>query len=87
MAIRSAIQSGDVDRAMERVNDLNPEILETNPSLYFHLQQQRLIELIRQGKVVLPLCPVPHAAQQLIPCYGKGLMVTIDTLLQLRHNN
>ena len=51
MAIRSAIQSGDVDRAMERVNDLNPEILETNPSLYFHLQQQRLIELIRLGKV------------------------------------
>jgi hypothetical protein len=51
MEIRSAIQNGDVDKAMERVNDLNPELLETNPSLYFHLQQQRLIELIRNGKV------------------------------------
>jgi len=53
MEIRSAIEKGDVDSAMERVNDLNPEILETNPTLYFHLQQQRLIELIRQGKVLL----------------------------------
>ena len=27
------------------------QILETNPSLYFHLHQQRFIELIRQGSV------------------------------------
>jgi hypothetical protein len=27
------------------------QILDTNPALYFHLQQQRLIELIRQGRV------------------------------------
>ncbi|CAJ0768537.1 23612_t:CDS:2, partial [Entrophospora sp. SA101] len=26
-------------------------ILDTNPKLYFHLQQQRLIEYIRQGRV------------------------------------
>mmetsp|Transcript_23543 Transcript_23543/g.38683 ORF Transcript_23543/g.38683 Transcript_23543/m.38683 type:complete len:226 (-) Transcript_23543:207-884(-) len=51
MAIRSAIQKGEVLEAIERVNDLNPEILDTNPKLYFHLQQQRLIELIRQGKI------------------------------------
>ena len=31
------------------MNDLNPEILDTNPRLFFHLQQQRLIELIRSG--------------------------------------
>eukprot|EP01027_Heterolobosea_sp_BB2_P020602 GEZU01029400.1.p1 GENE.GEZU01029400.1~~GEZU01029400.1.p1 ORF type:complete len:226 (-),score=54.14 GEZU01029400.1:67-744(-) len=51
MAIRTAIQRGDVQEAIERVNDLNPEILDTNPKLYFHLQQQRLIELIRQGNI------------------------------------
>lgn len=28
-----------------------PQILDSNPSLYFHLQQQRLIELIRQNKI------------------------------------
>ncbi|KAI9481469.1 MAG: CTLH/CRA C-terminal to lish motif domain-containing protein [Benjaminiella poitrasii] len=47
MDIRHAIQSGDVDTAIDLVNDLNPEILDTNPHLFFHLQQQRLIELIR----------------------------------------
>mmetsp|Transcript_67369 Transcript_67369/g.140371 ORF Transcript_67369/g.140371 Transcript_67369/m.140371 type:complete len:279 (+) Transcript_67369:98-934(+) len=51
MQIRAALHSGDVDTAIERVNDLNPEILETNTGLLFHLQQQRLIEMIRQGQV------------------------------------
>ncbi|EGC39326.1 hypothetical protein DICPUDRAFT_52718 [Dictyostelium purpureum] len=51
MAIRSAIQSGDVEKGIEIVNDLNPEILDTNPQLYFHLQQQKLIELIRKGQI------------------------------------
>lgn len=27
------------------------QILDTNPELYFHLQQQKLIELIRSGKI------------------------------------
>ncbi|CAJ0829895.1 10100_t:CDS:2 [Entrophospora sp. SA101] len=53
MNIKNAIQNGNVEEAIERVNDLNPEasILDTNPKLYFHLQQQRLIEYIRQGRV------------------------------------
>ncbi|EFA81705.1 UPF0559 protein [Heterostelium album PN500] len=51
MAIRSAIQRGDIEQGIEIVNDLNPEILDTNPQLYFHLQQQRLIELIKKGKL------------------------------------
>jgi hypothetical protein len=36
---------------MQQVNDLDPEILDTHPKLFFHLQQQRLIELIRKGMV------------------------------------
>ncbi|KAF8370172.1 hypothetical protein HHK36_003743 [Tetracentron sinense] len=51
MAVKKAVQCGNVEDAIERVNDLNPEILDTNPQLFFHLQQQRLIELIRKGKV------------------------------------
>jgi len=51
MTIRQAIQQGNIVEAIERVNDLNPEILDKDPSLYFHLQQQRLIELIRQKKI------------------------------------
>jgi len=52
MNIRDAVQRGDVEEAIERTNDLNPEILDTNPLLYFHLQQQRLIEHIRHGRVL-----------------------------------
>ncbi|KAH8511933.1 hypothetical protein Peur_053510 [Populus x canadensis] len=51
MAAKKAVQCGNVEDAIEKVNDLNPEILDTNPQLFFHLQQQRLIELIRNGKV------------------------------------
>ncbi|KAM7525123.1 hypothetical protein LguiA_015025 [Lonicera macranthoides] len=51
MAVKKAVQSGNVEDAIEKVNDLNPEILDTNPQLFFHLQQQRLIELIRNGKL------------------------------------
>ncbi|KAI8616883.1 CTLH/CRA C-terminal to lish motif domain-containing protein [Chytriomyces sp. MP71] len=52
MRIRAAVQDGRIDEAMERVNDLDPEVLDTNPRLYFHLQQQKLIELIREGKIL-----------------------------------
>ncbi len=38
-------------QAIERVNDLDPEILESQQQLFFHLQQQRLIELIRGGQL------------------------------------
>ncbi|KAG5460440.1 MAG: hypothetical protein BJ554DRAFT_7509, partial [Olpidium bornovanus] len=57
MEMRNAIQQGRIEEAIERVNDLNPEvasagkrvvILDTQPQLYFHLQQQRLIEFIRE---------------------------------------
>ncbi|EGO05230.1 hypothetical protein SERLA73DRAFT_174258 [Serpula lacrymans var. lacrymans S7.3] len=51
MDIREALQRGDVHEAITRVNDLNPEILDTNPALYFHLQQQQLIEHIRHGRI------------------------------------
>jgi glucose-induced degradation protein 8 len=82
MAVKMAVQSGNVQDAIEKINDLNPEvillillsflcpfyihqqffcfilgkiyikqILDTNPELYFHLQQQKLIELIRMGKI------------------------------------
>lgn len=51
MQIRDAIDDGRVDEAISRINDLDPEILDSNPRLYFHLQQQRMIELVRQGKI------------------------------------
>ncbi|KAH9937201.1 CTLH/CRA C-terminal to lish motif domain-containing protein [Fomitopsis serialis] len=52
MNIREALQRGDVSEAITRVNDLNPELLDTNPALYFRLQQQKLIEFIKEGHTV-----------------------------------
>ncbi|KAI9713597.1 MAG: hypothetical protein M1820_000980 [Bogoriella megaspora] len=45
--IRDAIHSGDIQTAIEKINDLNPEILDTDSSLHFALLQLQLIELIR----------------------------------------
>ncbi|XP_042042851.1 protein GID8 homolog [Salvia splendens] len=64
MAVKKAVQSGNVEDAIEKVNDLNPEILDTNPLLFFHLQQQRMIELIRNGKVEAAL---EFAQEELAP--------------------
>ncbi|KAI9621971.1 hypothetical protein H4Q26_015408 [Puccinia striiformis f. sp. tritici PST-130] len=64
MGIKNAIQRGDVDEAITKVNDLNPEILDQNPDLFFHLQQQRMIEYIRQGQITEALV---FAQQELAP--------------------
>jgi len=50
MEIRAVVQQGNVVAAIERINDLNPEILDTNSRLYFQLYLQQLIELIAAGK-------------------------------------
>lgn len=47
--IRDAVEAGSIQDAVELVNDVDPEILDTNPKLYFHLQQQQLLELIKKG--------------------------------------
>ena len=51
MAVRASVQRGNIEAAIDKVNDINPKILEESGQVYFKLQQQRLIELIRQGKV------------------------------------
>jgi len=48
--VRKAVEAGEIQTAMELVNDFDPDILDTNPKLYFHLQQQQLLELIRKGQ-------------------------------------
>ena len=46
---RALVEEGRILEAIQRVNALNPEVLDSNPTLHFRLQKQRLIELIRQG--------------------------------------
>jgi hypothetical protein len=45
--IRRSIHAGDIDTAITKINDLNPQILDTDPSLHFALLRLQLIELIR----------------------------------------
>jgi len=46
--IRDAIQNGRIQDAVAMVNKLHPELLDNDRYLFFHLQQQHLIELIRE---------------------------------------
>jgi hypothetical protein len=64
MAVRAALVGGDVAGAIERVNDLDPDVLEARPALLFSLQRQRLIELIRAADVAGAL---EFAAEYLAP--------------------
>ncbi|EGE84817.1 hypothetical protein RJZ56_002903 [Blastomyces dermatitidis] len=45
--IRNAIHSGDIQSAIEKLNELNPQILDSDPSLHFSLLRLQLVELIR----------------------------------------
>ncbi|KAI9779454.1 MAG: hypothetical protein M1816_003506 [Peltula sp. TS41687] len=47
VSIRNAIHRGDAQQAIEMINDLGYEILDTDPSLHFALLRLQLIELIR----------------------------------------
>ncbi|XP_064602450.1 glucose-induced degradation protein 8 homolog [Liolophura sinensis] len=49
--IRGAIQEGKIQLAISLVNDLYPELLDNDRYLFFHLQQQHLIELIRERNI------------------------------------
>jgi len=76
MAIRTAIQSGNIEEGITGVNDLNPEILDTNPVLYFHLQQQRLIELIKKGQIMEAI----KFAQEELAIHGEQNSTFLDEL-------
>ncbi|XP_054155057.1 glucose-induced degradation protein 8 homolog [Oppia nitens] len=45
--VRNAIEDGKIKEAMNKINEYYPELIDNNRHLYFKLQQQQLIELIR----------------------------------------
>lgn len=49
--IREAIESGNIEKSISLINNLHPELVDNNRFLAFHLRQQQLIELIREGKL------------------------------------
>ena len=54
------------------------QILDTNPQLYFHLQQQKLIELIRAGKISEAL---EFAQEELAPRGEENVFFTIFAVI------
>ena len=49
--IRHLIETGDILRGQSLINTHYPELLDNHRDLYFRLQQQHLIELIRKQKI------------------------------------
>lgn len=49
--IRHLIEEGDILKGQSLINSYYPELLDNHRDLYFRLQQQHLIELIRQQKI------------------------------------
>nr|CAG4645090.1 EOG090X0CTI [Leptodora kindtii] len=49
--IRDSIQAGRIQEATALVNQLHPDLLDSDRYLFFHLQQQHLIELIRHKNI------------------------------------
>lgn len=49
--VRQLIEEGDILKGQSLINLYYPELLDNHRSLYFKLQQQHLIELIRQQKI------------------------------------
>ncbi|KAJ3450298.1 glucose-induced degradation protein [Anaeramoeba flamelloides] len=53
--IRQSINEGNIQKSVELINELDPELFDNNPNLYFHLQKQKLIELIKSGNQQIAL--------------------------------
>ncbi|KAF2103383.1 hypothetical protein NA57DRAFT_52904 [Rhizodiscina lignyota] len=70
VAIRNAIHCGDIQSAIERINELNPQILDSDQTLHFSLLNLQLIELIKPVITSQSADPTPaldFATSQLAP--------------------
>ena len=82
MAIRKAIESGNIEEALRLVRQIDPDILDENPELRFRMQQLVTIEMIRAGKTQQAidcaqreLAPLVEAAKHLLPDLERTMML------------
>ncbi|KAF2873312.1 CTLH/CRA C-terminal to lish motif domain-containing protein [Massariosphaeria phaeospora] len=94
--IRKAIHAGDIDTAINKINDLNPQILDTDAGLHFALLRLQLIELIRACTSAADSDIAPalnFASSQLAPRaatnagFLKDLELTMSLLIFLPADN
>lgn len=72
-SVKDLIRCGHIAPAIDLINEINPDILDQNTELYFNVQLQHLIELIRHKQVDVAL----HFAQSVL----SHLAITIPSLL------
>lgn len=46
MMVRTAVHQGDLEGAIDLINDLQPDLLDSHPGLFFHLQQLRMRQIM-----------------------------------------
>ncbi|KAF9739674.1 hypothetical protein PMIN06_012723 [Paraphaeosphaeria minitans] len=94
--IRQAIHKGDIDTAINKINDFDPQILDKDPALHFALLRLQLIELIRNCTSVPDSDITPainFASSQLAPraatneSFLKDLELTMTLLIFLPSDN
>ncbi|KAI5363013.1 putative CRA domain-containing protein [Septoria linicola] len=66
VAVRNAIHSGNVEEAIELINEIDHQILDHNQLLHFNLLQLQLIELIR-GIIVRPASSAVPTSEEFRP--------------------
>ena len=68
--IRDNIQAGRVQESIALVNEQHPALLDSDRYLLFHLQQQQLIELIREQVcgLVMVMVKMVHCGKRKILC-------------------
>ncbi|KAH6632787.1 CTLH/CRA C-terminal to lish motif domain-containing protein [Chaetomium tenue] len=65
--IQHAIHSGDIARAISALNEVDPELLDSDPKLHFSLLRLQLVELIRQANGGDPTAAITFATENLGP--------------------
>jgi hypothetical protein len=65
--IQHAIHSGNIARAISALNELDPELLDSDPKLHFSLLRLQLVELIREANGGDPTAAITFATENLGP--------------------
>lgn len=72
--IKDAMRMGQVQYAIDLATRLYPRLFETDNYIYFHMQQLRLIELIREENINKALGYVRGGCSKIVPQNIRGTM-------------
>ncbi|KAL9618611.1 MAG: hypothetical protein Q9160_006722 [Pyrenula sp. 1 TL-2023] len=75
--IRESIHRGDLQTAIEKINELNPQLLDTDTSLHFSLLRLQLIELIRTASTS-PTSPTSPSQSTSTPTLTPSISTALN---------